>query len=338
MTNSQISSADKFGFRNMINVSRWAIDETSVVPQQSYTCVIPDISPCFAGWYISPCMGNVHVANDSSKVLLVTAHRVLHELELTLLDVQDDRLTTRGYSNYENQPYCRKDYHFSNSGRRVVGVYTSCDAGWDASLLEIPIESFKLSRTRTELKFADLSGTTDQIQTIELEYLEPHFAPDGTHGVTFSPDLSMLRAGQHIFDLTAPGQPQLRFPESPLTRLRDGADLAIAFSPCNGYLTCVQVSVDREKDEPATFGLFRVCRAAGSIERISITSPEDLLADVMQADFHPTLPLLMLTCIAHWKRDAKGLAKLIRVIEIDLEALRPIQMTLPELDLDLTYL
>ena len=278
------------------------------------------------------------MANDSSKVLLVTAHRVLHELELTRLDVQDDRLTTRGHSRYGNQPYCRKDYRFSNSGRRVVGVYTSCDAGSDASSFDISLGSFKPNRTRTELNFADLSGTTDQIQTIILEYLEPHFAFGYTHGVTFSPDLSMLRAGQHIFDLTAPGQPQLRFPGSPLIRLQSGADLTIAFSPCNGYLTCVQVNIDKEKDEPATFGLFRVCRTAGSIERISIISLEDLIADVIKADFHPSLPLLMLTCIAHWKRDAKGLAKSISVIEIDLEALRPLQITLPELDLDMRYL
>ena len=286
-------------------------------------------------------MGNVHVANGSSKVLLVTPHRVLHELELNLLDVRDDELRTQGYSGYGNQPYCRKSYRLSKSGRRVVGVYTSCDAGFDASLFEYSKEqskSFKLSRTRTELRFADLSGTTDQTQTIELDYLEPHSAFDDTHGVTFSPDLSMLRAGQHIFDLTAPGQPLLWFPESPLSRLWDGAELLIDFSPCNGYLTCVQeVSIDQAKDEPATFGLFRVCRAAGSIERISIVGLEDLIANVVRAEFHPTLPLLMLTCIEYMKSDLKDPAESIKVVEIDLEVLRPVQVSLPEYELDMEY-
>ena len=330
----------------MINLSRWAIDETSAgtsaVPQQPYTRSIPDLYPTFAGYRnIVPCMGNVHVANGSSKVLLVTLHRVLHELELKLSDVRDDGIRPQGYSTSGNQPYCQKDYRLSKSGRRVVGIYTSCDVGSDASFFKYSKEqskSIKLSRTRTELKVADLAGTTDQTQTIELDYLEPHSAFGYTHYITFSPDLSMLQAGQHVFDLTAPGQPLLWFPESPLSRLWYGAELSIDFSPCNGYLTCVQeVSIDQPRDESATFGLFRVCRAAGRIERISIVNFEDLIADVVWAEFHPTLPLLMLTCIECMKSDVKDPAKSIKVVEIDLEVLRPVQMNLPEYELYMEY-
>ena len=285
-------------------------------------------------------MANIHVANGSSKVFLVNRHRVLYELDLKLLDDQDDGLRTRGYSTYGNQPYCRKSYHFARTGRRVVEVCTSCDAGPDASSFqysEEQLESFQL-RTRTELKFAELSGSTDLIQTIELDYLDSHPPYGCSHGVTFSPDLSMLRAGQHIFDLTAPGQPKLWFPESPFTRLRYEADLSIAFSPCNGYLTCVEGNSDEAKEEPATLGLFRVCRAASRIERISIISLEDFRADVVEVDFHPTLPLLVLTCMSYRNSDVKDLAKSIKIVEIDLEVLRTVQMSLPEHELDMAYL
>ena len=329
----------------MINLSRWAIDEASVVPQQPYTCFIPELFPYFAGGYILPCMANVHVANGSSKIFLITPRRVLHELDLELLDDRDDGLRTQRYLNYGKQPYCQKHYEVARTGCQVVGVYTSCNAECNAesnatssNSLEEQTESLELSRTRTELKFADLSGTIDQNHTIELDYLDSHSPFYYPHSITFSPDLSMLRAGEHIFDLAAPGQPQLRFPDSPLTGLRYGMDLSIAFSPCNGYLTCIEGSIYEAKDKPATFGLFRICRAARSIERISIIGLEDLIADVVGADFHPTLPLLILTCMAYKKTDVKDLAKSMKIIEIDLEVLRPVQVTLPEHELDMAYL
>ena len=316
----------------MINITRWAIDETRVVPQQQNTHFIPDVSPY-------PSSGSVHLANNSSKAFIVTRHRVLHELEL---DVREDGLATQGFSDYANRHHCQKNYRLSMNGRRVVGIYTKCDAESDASLsksMEEQSESLRLNRTRTELFFADLSGATDQVQTIELNYLDSHSplnSPlDYGHNVTFSPDLSMLRAGQHIFDLAAPDQPPLWFRESPLPRLRNEADLSMVFSPCNGYLTFFERNIVKTKDEPATFGLFRVCRSARSIERISIISLEDLIADVVAVDFHPTLPLLMLTCVPYRKSDVKYLAESIKVVEIDLEVLRPVQLTLPEDVLDM---
>ena len=324
----------------MIILSRWAIDETSVVPQQPYTCFISDLIPEFGVWGFSPCMTNVHVANGSSKVFLVTSHRVLHELDLKLLDVQDDGLATQSYSGHRNQPYCWKDYHLSKTGRRVVGVYISCDAGPHASLSqhsEEQSESPRLSRTQMELKFANLFGATDQIETILLDYLDFHSPFDHMRSVTFSPDLSMLGAGSNIFDLAAPGQPQLRFSEAPLPPLRYEANPSIFFSPCNGYLTYIQGNIDIAEDIPATFGLFRICRGAGSIEKLSIFSLEHLIAEVVWAEFHPTLPLLMLTCVAHRESEVKDLAKLIRIIEIDLEALRPVQVTLSQHELNIVY-
>ena len=223
----------------------------------------------------------------------------------------------------------------------MVGVYTKCNAGSDASLYRFSdwqSEPPTLSRARTELKFADLSGATDQIQTIELHYPDSHSSSLYAHSVTFSPDLSMLRAGHCIFDLAAPGQPELWFPESPLTRIRNEADPSISFSPCNGYLTYIEDNIDVTEDVPAIFGLFRICRRAGNIERLSVVGLEDMIAEVVGAYFHPTLPLLMLTCMVHQKSDVTDLAKLIRVIEIELEALRPVQITLPEHDLHIAYL
>ena len=317
------------------------MNETKIVQQQQNRLFIPDVSPGFAGFNISPCFGNVHVANKSSKILIVTAQRVLHELDLENFNIRDDELATQRHSSYGNQPYCQKYYQLSSSGRRMVGVYIKCDAGSDASLYrssDSQSEPPTLRRARTELKFADLSGATDQIQTIELHYLDSHSSSLYAHNVTFSPDLSMLRAGHCVFDLAAPGQPQLWFTEPPFTRFRYERDPSISFSPCNGYLTYIEDNVDVAEDIPATFGLFRICRGAGSIERLPIVGLEDLIADVVGAEFHPTLPLLMLTCTVHRKSDVTDLARSIRVIEIELGALRPIQMTLPEHDFDMANL
>ena len=74
-----------------------------------------------------------------------------------------------------------------------------------------------ISKTRLELKMFDLVGTADQVQTLELEYVEPptldliHCSKRNrtggfltsedfhTHVITFSPDLSNCISGRtHI--------------------------------------------------------------------------------------------------------------------------------------------
>lgn len=148
--------------------------------------------------------------------------------------------------------------------------------------------------------------------------------------ITFSPDLSMLQAGPHIFDLLAPGHPQLSFSSSPLNHLRHEEGARIRFSACNGYLTVIEVKDFGEKDKFALFRLFRIHRAAGKIEKLVITGLDDLVVDGIEAAFHPTLPLVLLTYIMYCGNGLRDVAKAVKLVEIDLEALRSVQVVIPK--------
>ena len=82
-----------------------------------------------------------------------------------------------------------------------------------------------------------------------------------------------------------------------------------------------------------TYDLTIFCRAAGRIQEVAIAGLEDLVTDVVWAAFHPRLPLLVLTSITCRESDVEDIAKAGKVIEIDLQALRSVQINLPKHDL-----
>lgn len=221
----------------------------------------------------------------------------------------------------------------SKNGRQVVGIYIWCSEHCGPVKCECEKEQQELGEsndTRMELKFFDLSGAAGQTQTFELEYSDLNLSASHTHVITFSPDLSMLQAGPYIFDLLAPGHPQLSFPSSPLNHLRHDEGARICFSACNGYLAIIEGRDVDANDKNALFGLFRICRTAGKIEKISITGLDDLVADGIEAAFHPTLPLLLLTYVTYRGSDVGDVTKAVKVAEIDLEALKSVQTVVPK--------
>ena len=267
------------------------------------------------------------MAEEESTIILVNEDRVLFELDLQRLNFKKGALVTPEEINSPYQPYCFRKYIVSNDGCRVVGLYMSCPKWSDATTYEDKKEqlaSLDSSKTRMELKFLDSSGTPDWVQTLELEYSDPESPVYHDHVITFSPDISMLQAGPHIFDLLAPGNPRLVFPDSPLDKFRHGENSCIFFSACNCYLIAIQ-----DKDGVATFGIFRIARTAGMIERISVTGLDDLAADRFRAAFHPVLPLLLLTCITRQEKDVEDVSQTIKVLEIDMEALKFAQIDIP---------
>ena len=272
-------------------------------------------------------------------IILVDRDRLIYEIDLERLEFKAGSLTSSMGSNLQHQLYSQRHYRVSSNGLGVVGLYIKCPASSNTTTCDHekePPMSPALRKTRLELKFVDLSGTADQMRTIELEYLDSYPSMSHKQGFTFSPDLSLLQVGPHIFDLLAPGHPQLYFPESPLGNLQGGPLVPrsrISFSSCNGYLKIIQGEDPVAKGGKATLGLYRICRTGGRIERIVIADLEGLVADSIRATFHPMLPLLMLTCITYGGHDLEDTVTDARVMEVDLEALESFRVALPVFDI-----
>lgn len=326
----------------MIHFSRWAVSEAIIVPQAETSLFIPG----FDVYLGLRAVGRLCVAEKSSSIFLVSDDRILYVVDLQSLEFKEPAFVTQKGSITQNHPYCQTSYLVSRAGSRVVGIYIRCSQWVNFTTGENKEEQLATqdsSNIVIELKFADLFGAIDQTQTFELKYPDPRYRPvhlrskqsSSDHSITFSPDLSILQTGPHIFDLSAPSQRRLTFHESPLDRWQHGESQCVSFSACNGYLIIfdgVEDGVYRTRKaevEGATFELFRICRAAGQIEKIPMEAPDDLVADSVWAAFHPILPLLLLTYINCPKNDVKGRAK---VTEIDLRTFKAVQITVPNHD------
>lgn len=274
-------------------------------------------------------------------VILVARDRVVYELDLQYLKLEDGILAkTEGIiSPYRS--YCDSGYRISRNGSRLVGYYIRCPE-WPGTTTtrghaEEHSAALDIGKTRLELRMFEISQAADQIQTLELEH-EDHKSPEGhTHVITFSPDLTIVQAGAHIFDLLAPGHPRLSFPDSPLDKARQGENSSITFSSCTRYLVLIKSKDNEATDSFATYGIFRIYRAVGRIEKRVIPGLDDLVADGFSIAFHPELPLPMLkyfTCPESSVREAAGY---INVIEIDLEALKHTPVKIPKRRFDDEY-
>ena len=269
------------------------------------------------------------MAEEGSMVILVSMDRVVYKLELQSLKLEDDILATTE-SIYRS--YCDSDYRISRSSSRVVRLYIRCPEG---SETEEHAATLDVGKTRLELKMFDLSGSADQVQSLELEYAERPFPNRHMHVITFSPDLSIVQAGAHVFDLLAPGHPPLSFPDNPLDGPRQGEGLSMTLSSCNRYLVLIKSKDDVTTDELATCGIFQINRPVGEIEKVVIPGLDDLVADRFAAAFHPELPLLVLTCLMRPEPGVRKLAKYISAIEIDLETLKHTSINIPKHSFDM---
>ena len=266
--------------------------------------------------------------DEDSLVILVTMDRVMYEIDLQSLKLEDSILATTEGFNSLYRPSCDSGYRISKNGSRVFGFYMRCPEG---SETEEHLETLDVGKTRLELKMFDLSGTADHVQTRELEYAEPRSPNLHTHVIAFSPDLSIVQAGTHVFDLLAPGHQPLSFPDNPLDRPGQGEDLSIIFSSCNRYLVLIK-SKDATTNEFGTYRIFRIDRAVGKVEKVAIPGLDDLVAEgySYSATFHPELPLLVLMCFKYPEAGVRKASECIDAIEIDLEALKHMPIKVPE--------
>ena len=309
------------------HVSRWAVTEPNIAQQANTSLYIPEFAPASGNRF-----GNVFVVEELSKMILVNRNRVLYELDLSF---QDNTLAPPESEISPPTPHCRKSYGISSDGCRLVEAYIKCSEWFDSTAADREDEHLNspdLGMIRTELRPVDLTLETDHLQRLDLVYSEPNLSASHNHVLTFSPDLSMMQAGPHIFDLLAPSHPPLSFPEFPSDALQQKEGSHIAFSSCNGYLVVVKGKDAAATGEPAKLGLFRIGRTAGRIETIAINVIENLVADSISAAFHPTIPLLVLAYITYPGSDTKDIARYIQVMEIDLQELKPNLIAVPRCD------
>ena len=264
---------------------------------------------------------NICVVEEDSRIILVNTNRELYELDLESIFLNEGAFSPLRSRKSTHEPYCRTMHVLSSNGDSLVAAYITCPQAFDftkTTLRDEQSESRNSNKTRIELRFVELSGTAEQMQKIELEYLEPELPEDHWHEIDFSPDLSMVRAGGQIFDLHACDYPSMSVPSSLLSHMEYGNSSFLSFSPCNGYLANFKRTDVAATVEPVTFGLFRVCRTTKAIEKLATNGLEDLVGCVIWAAFHPTLPLLLLTCSVCRASDMKQDLKATKVVEIDL--------------------
>ena len=305
------------------------MNKPSFIPQEETMAFVPNFYPS---------EGSVSVAEEDSMVILINLDREVYELDFQCLKLKNGILATTEGIHSPYRPYCNSDYRISRNGSSIVRHYIRCPewseiimrhhAGEHSAVLEI-------GKTRLELKMLDLSGTADQVQTLELEFTEPQSPDFHMHVITFSPDLSIVQAGADIFDLLVPGHPRLSFPDNPLDKPRPGAHSKIIFSSCNRYLVLTESKYGEATDLSARYRIFRIYRTVGNIEKVAIPGLDDLVADGFSAAFHPELPLLVLTCYTRPEPGVRNAAIYINAIEIDLEALKPIAIDIPKHEPDL---
>ena len=264
---------------------------------------------------------NICVVEEDSRIILVNEDRELYELDLKSMTFNEGTFSPSRSRKSSHEPYCRSYYQLSNNGHRLVAAYITCPQTFDFTRprhRDEHLESRNSNKTRVELRFVELSGTAEQMQRIELEFLEPELPKDHWHDISLSPDLSMVRAGRVVFDLQAPDHPPMSVPNSLLSHLEYGGRSYVVLSPCNGYLTTFKPVDTAAVAEPVNFGLFRVCRTTRRIEELATNGLEDLVGYAVWAAFHPMLPLLLLTCSACRASDVQKDLKTTKVLEIDL--------------------
>ena len=275
----------------------------------------------------------VCVVEEDAMVILMNEDRVVYELNLQSWKLEDSILATAEGINSPYRPHCDSGYRVSRNGSRFVGFYVRCPT-WSEITTRAQAEEHSaavdIGKARLELNIFDLSGTADQVQTLEMEFAVPEYRRSHKHAIEFSPDLSIVRAHAQIFDLMAPGYLSLSFVDNALDKLQEVEYQKITFSSCNRYLVLTKNGHRIAANEPTAYGIFRIYRAVGRIEKVVIPGLDDLVADGVSAAFHPELPLLMLKYFTCPESRVQEATNYINAIEIDLEALKHTPIKIPQ--------
>ena len=311
-------------FMERTHFSRWAVTDPSFAPQADTSLLIPG----FGYSQIYTWSSNICVVEEDSRIISVNKDRELYELDLNSLTFNEGTFSPSRSGKSSHEPYCQIRYQMSSNGHHLVAYYITCHQTFkltNARLGDEQSESRNSNKTRIELRFVKLSDTAEQMQKIELEYLESEPPKHHWHYIKFSPDLSMVRAGRQIFDLQAPDYPLMSVPNSLLSHLEYGRPSEVSFSSCNDYIIGYIADV-----EPVSLGLFRICRTTRKIEELAINGLEDLVGCIGHAEFHPMLPLILLTSNAYRESDMTKDLRAIKVVQIDLREPEPVPIVLFE--------
>ena len=304
--------------------SRWAVTDPSFAPQAATSLLIPGFGYC----QIYTSSSNICVVEEDSRIISVNEDRELYELDLNSMTFNEGTFSPSRSGKSSHEPYCQARYQLSSNGDHLVAYYITYHQTFDFTNARLGDEqsgSRNPNKTRIELRFVKVSDTAEQMQKIELEYLESELPKHYWHDIKFSPDLSMVRAGRQIFDLREPNHPLMSVPSSLLIHLEYGRPSEVFFSSCNDYLIGYIADV-----EPVNLGLFRICRTTRKIEELAINGLEDLVGCISQAEFHPMLPLILLTSSACRENDTRKDLRSIKVVQFDLREPKPVPIVLFE--------
>ena len=310
-------------FMERTHFSSWAVTDPSFAPQADTSLFIPGFgygqmnirNSIDLNFDFRP-TSNICVVEEDSKIILVNGDRELYELDLKSMTFSEGTFSPSQSRESPHELYCQIRYNFSKKGHCLVASYINCPQTFDSSKARLgdeQSESQNLKKTRIELRFVELSNIAEQMQKIELDYLESELPISHWHYINFSPDLSMVRAGRQIFDLQASNYPPMSIPDSLFSQLGYENYSEISFSACNDYLIAYTIDV-----ESGNFQLFKICRTTRTIEKLATNGLEDLVDDIGHAEFHPMLPLLLLTGSVYRGSDMKEEMQTIKVVQFDL--------------------
>ena len=314
-------------FMERTHLSRWVLTDPSFAPQADSSLFIPgfgwrQMCRVFIPNFGCTITGNICVVEEDSRIILANENRELYELDLKTLTFKQDTFSPSRSRKSSHEHYCQRKSQLSTNGHRLVVSYITCPQTFDFTRPRVwdeELETRNSNKTHIELRFFETSRTAEEVQIIELEYLEAELPANHWHIVQLSPDLSMVRAGCSIFDLQASGYPLMSAPKSLLSHLACSGGSSVSFSSCSNYLTAFQPTHTAVAGvEYVRFGLFRICHTTRNIEESATDGLEDLVGSINWASFHPVLPVLLLTCFARRASGTKTNLKATKVVEIDL--------------------
>ena len=190
-------------FTNRTRFSRWEVKDPGFAPRADTSPFIPgfgyrQMHSVFipgTGYGTVGLTSNICVVEEDSRIILVNENRELYELSLKSMNFSEGTFSPSRSRDSAPETYCQKCCQLSSNGHRLVAAYITCPQNFHFTKPRPKDEHpdvRKSNKTRIELRFVELSRTAEQMQKIELEYLETELPKNHWHPINFSRDLSMV--------------------------------------------------------------------------------------------------------------------------------------------------
>ena len=285
---------------------RWSIDEHDLDLQLRTSFHIPDFNNGVRRFGTLD-LRRICIIEKSSTLLLISDDRVLYELDIRLLQLTKDHgiLPEDPGKAWDRTHRVRR---IDNSGDLIMNIHITDprDEEEDEEDTHGTIGAADV-RVHVLIEVFHTTGAIHPFQSLRFDYASDCHS----HRVKLSPDLSILRSGPHIFDLRTNLESPLPFNNSPLTDVEYDPRLDnVHFSACNRFMSTIN-------DTHSKLELFEISRKTREFNKITVERLVDAEARISAANFHPFLPLIIVTYTSE-PTNGDSL-KDIRIVEYDLE-------------------